>query len=142
MAKKATHITDKAARAMDHAADELVGESDEVPGPSPNPSTNLIIHDILMRSISRMSREAVEKAVLGRRYGSEFAKDVVENRSLLHTLAAYGVTRVATRSVPGAVIVGGGLLIKTLFDRSQSRRKAKRSGEKTLRKQADPDSAI
>jgi hypothetical protein len=42
------------------------------------------------------------------------------------------VARVATRSVPGALLVGGGLLAKTLYDRSISRRKARRRGDKTL----------
>lgn len=134
---EATHLTDKAARAIDDG----LGHREEVPGPSTNPSTNLIISDIVMRSIGRLSRQTIEKAILGRRYSSEFAKDVVENRSLVHTLAAYGVTKVATRSVPGALVVGTGLALKVLFDRSQSRRKSRRAGEKVLEKQSDPDSA-
>ena len=139
---KPKHITDRGARKLDEMAEDISGERDTVPGPSTNPSTNLIINDILLRSVGRLSRLTVEKALLGRRYGSEFARDAVENRSLLHTLAAYGVTKVATRSVPGAALVGGGLLLKTLFDRSQSRRKSRKAGEKTLETQSDPDAMI
>jgi hypothetical protein len=39
--------------------------------------------------------------------------------------------------VPGALLVGGGLLAKTLYDRSQSRRAARRAGDKALAKQAE-----
>ena len=130
---KPNHLTDR-------IADQFNGQEDNaVPGPSPNPSTNLVIHDIALRSVGRLSRMTVEKALLGRRYGSQFAKDAVENRSLIHTLAAYGVTKFATKSVPGFALVTTGLLAKTLFDRSQSRRNARKAGEKSLRKQARED---
>ncbi|QZD87376.1 hypothetical protein [Qipengyuania psychrotolerans] len=137
---KPNHITDRAADALETMTDSNPAHDDPVPGPSTNPATNVIIHDILLRSVGRMSRLTVEKLVLGRQYGPQFAKDAVENRSLVQTLAAYGVTKVATKSVPGALVVGTGLAIKVLFDRSQSRRKSRRAGQKSLRKQADPDS--
>ena len=137
---KPNHITDRAADALETITDANPAHDDPVPGPSTNPATNIIIHDILLRSVGRMSRLTVEKLVLGRQYGPQFAKDAVENRSLVQTLAAYGVTKVATKSVPGALAVGTGLALKVLFDRSQSRRKSRRAGKKSLRKQADPDS--
>ncbi|RPF72217.1 hypothetical protein [Aurantiacibacter spongiae] len=139
---KPKHITDRGADALDDAATDIGGESETVPGPSTNPSTNLIINDIMLRSVGRLSRLTVEKAILGRRYGSQFAKDAVENRSLMHTLAAYGVTKLATRSLPGAAVVGGGLFLKVLFDRSQSRREAQAAGHETLQTQSDPDAVI
>ena len=135
---KPTHITDRAADALDDAT----GNTDGVPGPSPNPATNLIIQDILLRSVGRVSRITLEKALLGKRYGTEFAKKAVENRSVVHTLAAYGVTKFATRSLPGFALVSGGLLVKTLFDRSQGKRKARQAGEESLREQADPDGKL
>lgn len=139
--EKPNHLTDRASDAIAHARGDE-GEDNRVPGPSPNPSTNLIIHDIILRSAGRLTRRTLEKALLGRQYGSKFAKEVVENRSLVQTLAAYGVTKVATRSIPGALLVGTGLLAKTLFDRSQSRRASLRKGEKALRKQADGETAV
>jgi hypothetical protein len=133
---KPRHLTDTMGKALERITDEQPSVPDPVPGPSPNPATNLIIHDIMLRSAGRLSRMAVEKAVLGKQYGKQFAKDAVENRSVLQTLAAYGVTKVATRSVPGAVAVGTGLILKVLFDRSQSKRKSRREGDRQLRKQA------
>ena len=138
---KPNHITDRGGRHVAEAADE-VSDRNTVPGPSTNPATNLFINDILLRSVGRLARLTMEKGIVGKKYGSQFAKDAVENRSLVHTLAAYGVTKVATKSIPGALLVGGGLLAKTIFDRSHSKRKSRRDGDRTLSKQADPDSAI
>jgi len=138
---KPNHITDRMADTLEKATDRHPHKDDPVPGPSTNPSTNLIINDILLRSVGRLSRHTVEKALLGRQYGKQMAKDAVENRSLIHTLAAYGVTKVATKSVPGAVAVSSALALKVLFDRSQARRKSRRAGRKLIRKQAKADNA-
>ncbi len=131
------HITDKAAGKLNKAARKVNGPSTDVAGPSPNPSTNLIINDLLLRSVGRLARHTVEKGILRRRYDPAKAKAIVENRPILHTLAAYGVTRIATRSLPGALVVGGGLIAKTLFDRSQSRRAARKAGDKALDKNSE-----
>jgi hypothetical protein len=42
--------------------------------------------------------------------------------SLLAGIAGAALVRVATRSVPGAIVVGGGLLAKTLYDRRRAKR--------------------
>jgi hypothetical protein len=39
-------------------------------------------------------------------------------------LIGAALVRIATRSVPGAIIVGGGMLAKTLHDRRKARRAA------------------
>ena len=135
------HITDKAAAAIEPEAQAVVDKvrtkPDALPGPSTNPATNLIIADIAMRGIGRLVRNSLHKGVLRTRYSRDKAKDIVENRSAVQTLAIYGITKVATRSVPGALLVGSGLLVKTLFDRGLSRREAKRRGDKQLDKMAE-----
>jgi hypothetical protein len=135
----------------DRPTDELAGNSNtaaendsdgadnDVPGPSPNPATNLLILDLILRGVARVSRIAAERALLGRRYDPEFSKRAISNRSRLQTLAAYGATRVATRSVPGFALVATGLIARTLFDRSQSMRKARRKGDEALRERAYPE---
>ena len=47
--------------------------------------------------------------------------------SLLTGIAGAALVRIATRSVPGAIVVGGGLLAKTLYDRRREKRAAKRA---------------
>jgi len=108
----------------------------EVAGPTPNPATNLLIHDILLRSGGRMLRLGLEKGLLRNRYGKSTAKEIVDNRTIVETLASYAVARVATRSVPGAIVVGGGILAKVLLDRRQSRRAAQREGDRKLHEKA------
>jgi hypothetical protein len=43
-------------------------------------------------------------------------------KSLLGPLAGAAMVRLATRSVPGAIVVGGGMLAKRLYDRRRARR--------------------
>ncbi len=51
--------------------------------------------------------------------------DVGGKSSLLSGIAGAALVRVATRSVPGAIVVGGGLLAKTLYDRRRAKRAPK-----------------
>jgi hypothetical protein len=104
-------------------------------GPSPNAATNLAIADIAMRSGTVLARRAVERAMLGARYSDGKAKKILKGRSLTETLLHGVLARVALRSVPGAILVGGGLVAKTLYDRSQAG-KARRKGEAELHQQA------
>ncbi|WP_271078576.1 hypothetical protein [Aurantiacibacter sp. MUD61] len=133
------HITDTALDNTSRAPEAVDPTQTAVPGPSPNPATNILINDIILRSVGRISRMTVEKAILGKQYGRELAKDAVENRSTINTLAAYAITKVATRSIPGAALVASGLVVKTLFDRSQRRRQAVREGNQTIRDMAAED---
>ena len=127
----------KGAEAVDNALTGATGDGREVPGPSLNPATNLLVHDIALRAGGRLLRHTLEKGLVRGRYGGKSAKAMIENRSMVQALASYAVARLATRSIPGAVIVGGGLLAKTLYDRGRGRRRAKREGDKALREMAE-----
>lgn len=136
-----SHVTDRAAVTVDEAVTEITGDDRDVVGPSPNPATNLLIHDVLLRAGTRLLRNSLEKGLLSNRYGHESAKEMIDNRSARAALATFLVSRLATRSLPGAAVVGAGLIGKTLFDRSQRRRKARRAGDRQLRKQQRRGSA-
>jgi hypothetical protein len=71
------------------------------------------------------------------RYHRDKAGGIVEGRSMISTLAATGAARVATRSVPGFLLVTGGLLAKALIDRSLHPRQARRRGDRQLAAQAE-----
>jgi len=111
-------------------------KSGEVPGPSTNPATNLLIMDIAIRGVSLLAARGIEQAALKLRYHRDKAGDIVEGRSMVSTLAATGAARMATRSVPGFLLVTGGLLAKALVDRSLRPRDARRKGDKALAAQA------
>ena len=130
------HVTDVAADEIEPAIRAVDDGKGAVPGPSPNPATNMMMTDIALRGVSRLIRNSVHKAMLQTRHNNRMAKKAVENRSMLNSLIMYGVSKVATRSVPGFMLVSSGLAAKTLYDRSQNRRDARSKGRKTLRKMA------
>ena len=110
--------------------------AEKIPGPSSNPATNLLIMDIAMRGASMVAGRAIQRVLLGARYDPDKAADIVKGRSLVQSMAATGAARMATRSVPGLLLVTGGLLAKTLLDRSLRPRDARRKGDRQLAEQA------
>lgn len=137
-----TKLTRKGGRAVKKALARTRSGVEKVPGPSPNPATNVLIAEILVRGAGRLARRSMEKGLLKARFEREQAVAIVEGRGLTHTLMTTAAARVATRSVPGALLVGGGLLAKTLYDRSISRRKARRRGTKQLAERASHEDDI
>jgi hypothetical protein len=108
----------------------------KIPGPSTNPATNLLILDLAMRGASLVASRGVQRALLRTRYQREKADDIVKGRTMLAALTATGAARIATRSVPGFLMVTVGLLAMAVIDRSLSRRESVRRGEKDLAEQA------
>ena len=92
-------------------------DDDSAIGPSPNPFTNILLATVALRGGSILVRRGLERALLGRRYSPEKAKHIVKGRTMTQSLVSGAAARVATTSVPGAILVGGGLLAKTLYDR-------------------------
>ncbi len=137
MSEHVTEAANEIEPVAEAAPDEAETEPASLPGPSTNPATNLIIADIVVRGVTRMVRDSMHKGVLRTRYSRDKAKDIVDNQSLMHTIAIYGITKVATRSVPGALLIGGGLIAKTLYDRGKSRNAAKRRSASQIKKMVD-----
>lgn len=79
------------------------------------PVTNLILADIALRGGSMLLRTAVGRGLMA---AGGLPKARFGQRFVTTTLA-----KVATRSVPGAIVVGGGLLAKTLYDRAHRAKK-------------------
>ena len=128
-AGKAGRVVSRTASSAAKATAEKAGAAiKNAPAPSPNPMTNLIIADIAMRGGGRLLRGAIERALLGARYSPQKASEITRGRSMTQTLVGTAVARVATKSVPGALLVGGALIAKTLYDRSRGR-KAEIEGE-------------
>jgi len=114
----------------------LKGKAADLHGPSPNSATNLFIADIALRGGAAVARRAVEHALLGKAYAPRKATAILKGRSLGESLAHGLLARVALTSVPGAIVVVGGLAAKTLYDRSRAR-KAKAQGQRQLDEMAD-----
>ncbi len=101
-------------------------DEDSFAGPSPNPKTNLLVADVALRGGAALVRHAIERGLLGQAYGPDKARKMMKRRSVGESLASAAVARLAMRSVPGAIFVGGGLLAKTLFDRRRERKRRQR----------------
>lgn len=122
-------------KTVEQAAGKAKATLQDVHGPSPNIATNLAIADIALRAGSVVARQAVERTFLGQRYSSRKAAKILKGRSLGETLLHGALARVALGSVPGAIIVGGALVAKTLYDRSRARQ-SHHEGEAALEEQA------
>ncbi|MBC2667102.1 hypothetical protein H7F51_16405 [Novosphingobium flavum] len=103
--------------------------------PSPNPMTNLVLADIALRGGGRLLRHAIERGLLGRAYSPKKAESLIKGRTMGQTLIGTALARIATRSLPGALLVGGGMLAKTLYERRHARAQAA-SGGKAVDRQA------
>jgi hypothetical protein len=106
-------------------------------GPSPDPMTNLVLADVALRGGGALVRHLIERGLLGTKYSPQAAKNLVKGRSMAQTLVGTALARVATRSVPGALLVGGGLIAKTLYDRSKGTRKARAEGAAKVAQQIE-----
>jgi len=81
--------------------------------------------DKILAEIARKGGGKLLNAVSGRiaKGGAKAAADAPK-KTLLGGIAAAAAVRIATRSVPGAIVVGGGILAKKLYDRRHARRSA------------------
>lgn len=135
VAKKLQDNAEDGAKAVKKAARKAKATVNDVQGPSPNVATNLAIADIALRAGSVLARQAVERTFLGQRYSSRKAAKILKGRSLGETVLHGALARVALHSVPGAIVVGGALVAKTLYDRSRARQ-SMHEGEAALEEQA------
>jgi hypothetical protein len=71
----------------------------------------------------RLIEQAIKVLVAGAVVQDEVSDDQkVKKPSLGRRLASAALVRVATKSVPGAILVSGGLIAKALHDRHKARR--------------------
>jgi hypothetical protein len=105
------------------------GKRDESRLPSPDPVTNLVIADIVLRGAGSLLRQRLEKGLITGQLEAEKAQRLVEGRGIASSLALWGASRLATRSPVGLAVVAGGLAAKVLYDRGK-RIEAKRRAKK------------
>ncbi len=109
------------------SSEENATRNSRLPVPSSNPATNLVIAEVLFRALSILARNEVEKRVAKASYGDEErAKEVLGGRTIISTLALYGVGKVAARSKKGFGVVAAGLVGKALYDRGRTLQRRRR----------------
>ncbi|MDN3646322.1 hypothetical protein QWY75_08930 [Pontixanthobacter aestiaquae] len=92
---------------------------------------------VAVKAGSYLISDFVQKRMLKGRYGIEDADAIIQKRGLKYKAAALVGAKVATKSVPGAALITGGMLAKALFDRGGKRRKARREADRKLLKKAE-----
>lgn len=132
--------TDEAGAQAADVAGATPASPDDLAGPSPNPHTNLVIADIALRGGTFLARRAVEQVLLGRKYAPKKAKAILKGRGVGETVLHTALARIAMQSVPGAILISGGLIAKTLHDRRKARI-AKAKGEAKLETMAEKGEA-
>ncbi len=101
--------------------------AEQAPSPGPDPITKQVIADLALRGGGQLLHRAVERALLGSKDSRKEAANPAKGRTMTQALIATALVRIATRSVPGALVVGGGLLAKTLYDRRKGKAAAKQA---------------
>jgi hypothetical protein len=78
-----------------------------------------VVSNRLLARIARQGGGKLLNLAVGRLLPveKEVKKVPLHKRSLTKGLAGAAITKIATRSVPGAIVVGGGLIAKALYDR-------------------------
>lgn len=109
------------------AAPEEEAPKEKAGGP---PLTTLILTDIAMSAGSALlARSVAGRGMAGRVLGKALPLrrpgGLLPAPSLAGSLVGTAIARMATRSVPGAILVGGGLVAKALYERRKTRRAAK-----------------
>ncbi|HTN15487.1 MAG TPA: hypothetical protein VL017_09840 [Devosia sp.] len=79
---------------------------------------------LAMRQGAKIARRSLDNKLRIGGYSPSELEGIVSGKGFVGTMAVAAVTRLATRSVPGALVVGGGLVAKALYDRRQRVRAA------------------
>ena len=91
-------------------------------------ASNKLLAEILRKGGGKLLNAAIDK-VLPVAAAAEVVSDATAaakpKKSLIGGVAGAMAVRLATRSVPGAIVVGSSLLAKRLYDRRHARRAAK-----------------
>ena len=97
-----------------------------------NPVLKLLLADAVIIGVTRMMRSEVAHRFIARKLGiipaaKAGGKRAAPKPSLPARIAGVIALRVATRSVPGAALVGAGMLAHTLYKRGKARRAEKQA---------------
>ncbi|NCP14221.1 MAG: hypothetical protein GW858_08675 [Sphingomonadales bacterium] len=98
--------------------------------PSPNPITNMVIADVVLRGASVILRRRVEKGMLKTSFADDHAKKLVDKRGVVSTFALWGASRLAMRSPIGLAVVVGGFAAKVFYDRGKQLESKPRFGKR------------
>jgi hypothetical protein len=103
------------------------GEAGEPAPDETEATTNLLVADMALLAGTFLGQLAVRIGLRNTRFDPETARKQVEKLPKSKRNVAAKAARLASRSLPGAALVGTGLVGKLIFDRSQKRRTDRRA---------------
>ncbi|HIQ17333.1 MAG TPA: hypothetical protein EYH41_04945 [Novosphingobium capsulatum] len=125
-AQKAKPVSDEKAGEGKPGAEKPISENPDAEKHGPSPLTTLILADIALSAGSALlQRGSIGRALaksLPASLGAKAADGSLKTPSLAGSLVGTALARVATRSVPGAILVGGGLVAKALYNKRKAQK--------------------
>ncbi len=125
-AQKANTVSDEKAGEGNPAKEKPGAEKPSSEKQGPSPLTTLILADIALGAGSALlQRGSIGRALaksLPASLGAKAADGSLKTPSLAGSLVGTALARVATRSVPGAILVGGGLVAKALYNKRKAQK--------------------
>lgn len=125
-AQKAKPVSDEKAGEGKPGAEKPISENPDSEKHGPSPLTTLILADIALSAGSALlQRGSIGRALaksLPASLGAKAADGSLKTPSLAGSLVGTALARVATRSVPGAILVGGGLVAKALYNKRKAQK--------------------
>lgn len=91
---------------------------------APPAKSQAMLTDVGTRAVSYVMRDAMVKGLLTGFVTGEASKRF-KNKGIGLSVLGFAAAKIATRSVPGAMAVGAGLLAKTLYDRKKEKAQGK-----------------
>lgn len=107
---------------MDNPPEKSKSRPPERPSPSPNLATDLLIADIALRGFARLTRLYMERQLAKAKHDPAEVDKEIDRRSITTVMVHAALARIATRSVPGALAVGGWLAGKVLLERRKQKK--------------------
>jgi len=113
---------------------------DDIPptGLRANPIVRLLLADVVVRNAARLLRNPAAQRFIAGKLGMAKSDVPAPNPGLPQRLAAMAVMRLATRSLPGAALVGAGWLTHNLYKRGKARRLARHQAQNPITQGANP----
>ncbi|MEN9682448.1 MAG: hypothetical protein RIQ99_1735 [Pseudomonadota bacterium] len=92
---------------------------------------NRILAEIMRSGGNRLLNRAIDKVLPVTVAAESGAADVPAKKTMLGRIAGAAALRLATRSVPGAIVIGGSLIAKRLYEQRHAKRAAGKDSAQT-----------
>ncbi len=105
--------------------------------PTTRPRPGEMVIDIALHQGTQLARQAIHKRLSKMGVSSLDPATIEAGQSFSRQLMASAIARLASRSVPGTMVVGAGLLAKGLYERRRIRRDREKAEQQAASEAAE-----